>query len=199
MPSHSHRTTEEVSEQSVPGQRHSQQRAVVSNSQRQQQVQSESSAPGNTQAVGGTDYTIRRGDTLWKIAKRVYGSGRYWNDIYINNTSVCKNNGNLILVGDVLRLPSIQIPSQQQSSGPEISGEDYGVCEAIEPYIQIEAYGSFYVYPNEVADNQLIPGPNRETPIREGDIYTLEITWQQELQENTETRQSCGVCCDLYR
>ena len=50
-----------------------------------------SSVPGVvTENRGGTAYTIRSGDTLWGIAERTYGSGRYWNDIYVANVAKCE-------------------------------------------------------------------------------------------------------------
>lgn len=49
-------------------------------------------------------YTVKRGDTLWGIAKRFYGSGAKYPTIYNANRSKIKNP-NLIYPGQVLTIP----------------------------------------------------------------------------------------------
>ena len=39
----------------------------------------------------GISYTVEAGDSLWKIAKKFYGSGSYWKKIYDDNAAVLKN------------------------------------------------------------------------------------------------------------
>lgn len=52
-------------------------------------------------------YTVKSGDTLWKIAKQFYGNGAMWTKIYADNKSTIKNP-NRIYVGQVLLIyPSI--------------------------------------------------------------------------------------------
>lgn len=48
-------------------------------------------------------YTVRRGDTLWGIAQRFYGSGSQWKKLYANNRAVVGSNPNLIRPGEKLR------------------------------------------------------------------------------------------------
>lgn len=61
-------------------------------------------------------YTIKKGDTLWGIAKRTYGSGAQYTKIYDANKDVIEaeakkhgfkssNNGNRIWPGTVLQIP----------------------------------------------------------------------------------------------
>jgi len=50
-------------------------------------------------------YTVKRGDTLWGIAKRFLGDGSRWREIYNANVSVIGKNPNLIYPGQVLRIP----------------------------------------------------------------------------------------------
>lgn len=61
-------------------------------------------------------YTIKKGDCLWNIAKKYYGSGAKWTTIYKANKSVIEarakkagkkssNNGNLIYPGTKLTIP----------------------------------------------------------------------------------------------
>lgn len=50
-------------------------------------------------------YTVVRGDCLWNIAKKFYGSGAKYTNIYNANKSVIGSNPNLIYPGQVLTIP----------------------------------------------------------------------------------------------
>lgn len=50
-------------------------------------------------------YTVRPGDSLWKIAKNELGSGSRWKAIFDANTDIIKD-ANRIYVGQILRLPA---------------------------------------------------------------------------------------------
>ena len=50
-------------------------------------------------------YTVKPGDSLWAIAKRILGDGSRWREIYNANVSVIGKNPNLIYPGQVLRIP----------------------------------------------------------------------------------------------
>lgn len=61
-------------------------------------------------------YTVKAGDSLWKIAQNYYGKGSQWNKIYTANKSIIEetakkrgkkssNNGHLIFPGTVLSIP----------------------------------------------------------------------------------------------
>ncbi len=52
----------------------------------------------------GVTYTVVSNDSLWKIAKSLYGDGTKWKDIYNANTDVI-SNPNVIKVGMVLTIP----------------------------------------------------------------------------------------------
>ncbi|MCO4747056.1 MAG: LysM peptidoglycan-binding domain-containing protein [Proteobacteria bacterium] len=134
-----------------------------------------STVPGVvTENRGGSAYTIRAGDTLWGIAEATYGSGRFWNDIYLANVAKCADGGNLILVGDVLVLPSIAVPSEQPA--PPMDSQ-FGVCVAVVPTLEVEDWGSFHVFPNAATQAQLTAGPSGEPAIRENDMFNLRATW----------------------
>ncbi|MFG6368151.1 MAG: LysM peptidoglycan-binding domain-containing protein [Lachnospiraceae bacterium] len=50
-------------------------------------------------------YTIVSGDCLWNIAKKFYGNGSKYTEIYNANKSVIGGNPNLIYPGQVLTIP----------------------------------------------------------------------------------------------
>lgn len=57
-----------------------------------------------TQAAGGTSYTVVKGDCLWAIAKTFYGSGAKYTLIYNANKGTIKDPS-LIYPGQVLTIP----------------------------------------------------------------------------------------------
>lgn len=61
--------------------------------------------PGGANTQGTTEYTVKSGDTLWRIADRVYGNGALWPTIADANKL---SNPNLIRVGQVLKIPPKQ-------------------------------------------------------------------------------------------
>lgn len=51
-------------------------------------------------------YTVAKGDCLWIIAKRFYGSGAKYTKIYEANKATIGDNPNLIYAGQVLTIPA---------------------------------------------------------------------------------------------
>jgi nucleoid-associated protein YgaU len=49
--------------------------------------------------------TVKAGDSLSKIAKRVYGDAQQWRKIYESNRAVIGDNPDLIHPGQALKLP----------------------------------------------------------------------------------------------
>jgi len=64
-------------------------------------------APETDQAF--TTVTVRRGDTLWALARRTYGGGRFWPTIFAANRDII-GDPNLIFPGQVLKLPKVAAP-----------------------------------------------------------------------------------------
>ena len=51
-------------------------------------------------------YTVKRGDSLWSIAQRLYGDGSKYMKIYNANKALIGKNKNIIHSGMVLKIPS---------------------------------------------------------------------------------------------
>ena len=57
----------------------------------------------DVQGYHSAGYTVQPGDSLWQIARRAYGDGRYWVLLYQANADRIANP-NLIYPGQHLRL-----------------------------------------------------------------------------------------------
>lgn len=57
-------------------------------------------------AASSGNYTVVKGDSLWKISKQFYGDGSKWQGIYSANKSVIGGNPNLIYPGQMLVIPA---------------------------------------------------------------------------------------------
>lgn len=73
------------------------------------QASIESQRESNTSPAPTTaqTYTVVKGDCLWNIAKKFYGNGSKYTEIYNANKSVIGGNPNLIYPGQVLTIPAI--------------------------------------------------------------------------------------------
>ncbi len=60
----------------------------------------------DTSPIGGQTYTVVKGDCLWNIAKKFYGSGSKYTIIYNANKPVIGGNPNRIYPGQVLTIPA---------------------------------------------------------------------------------------------
>ena len=54
---------------------------------------------------GGTTYTVKKGDCLWTIAKKFYGSGADYSKIYEANRDTIGKNPNVIYPGQTFTIP----------------------------------------------------------------------------------------------
>lgn len=62
-------------------------------------------APATTPPAAQT-YTVKSGDSLWKIAQQALGDGNRWREIYEMNRETVGSNPNLIYPGQVYNLPA---------------------------------------------------------------------------------------------
>jgi nucleoid-associated protein YgaU len=67
-------------------------------------VQSGGSSTAPSSAAPEQTYTVKKGDSLSKIAKRVYGDAQQWRKIHEANRDII-DNPDLIHPGQVLKLP----------------------------------------------------------------------------------------------
>jgi nucleoid-associated protein YgaU len=64
----------------------------------------ESGSSSTAPNAAGRSYTVQKGDSLSKIAKREYGDAQQWRRIYEANRDVIQNP-DLIYPGQVFRIP----------------------------------------------------------------------------------------------
>lgn len=83
-------------------------------------------APANEPAV--ITYVVQRGDNLWKLAARFYGSGRQWVRLYQENADTIRNPHSLS-VGQVLNiyLEAVEGAEEVAQPGTEANGGTYTV------------------------------------------------------------------------
>lgn len=62
-------------------------------------------ATGTGGGGGGTTYTVKKGDNLWTLAKKFYGSGADYTKIYEANKDTIGKNPNLIYPGQTFTIP----------------------------------------------------------------------------------------------
>ena len=81
-------------------------------------VREQSNSPAPKQE---TTYTVEKGDTLWNIAKEIYGDGSLYTAIYEANKDKI-SNPNLIQIGMVLTIPDVGSAKSVQSSNSGSTG-----------------------------------------------------------------------------
>ncbi|MPN57839.1 hypothetical protein SDC9_205535 [bioreactor metagenome] len=57
--------------------------------------------------MAGSEYKVVKGDSLWKIAVKVYGDGYQWTKIWQAN-KLKINNPNELEIGMMLTMPSLK-------------------------------------------------------------------------------------------
>lgn len=64
------------------------------------------SAEAASETPKKTTYTVKSGDSLWAIAKKLLGNGSRYSEIYSLNKSIIGSNPNLIYPGQTFTIPS---------------------------------------------------------------------------------------------
>ncbi|MBQ9346427.1 MAG: LysM peptidoglycan-binding domain-containing protein, partial [Oscillibacter sp.] len=68
-------------------------------------VEPQDAAPRVDNTVQPKTYTVKPGDCLYNIAKRLYGKGEDWRKIYNANRDTIGGNANFIKPGQVFTIP----------------------------------------------------------------------------------------------
>jgi len=107
-----------------------------------------------------TTYKVQKGDHLWKIAEKFYGSGYNWVDIAKENKI---KNSNLLFVDQELTIPkvavkkpAIPVAKLTQNVGSPITTESYTVVKGDNLWkIAVRAYGDGYQWVKIAHENNL--------------------------------------------
>lgn len=88
------------------------------------------------------EYVVVRGDSLWKIAERIFGDGNKWTAIQAKNN--LKSPG-LLYAGQQLLLPEVKTVKSDTIDRQVESGKDYVVVKGDSLWkISLQAYGDGY-------------------------------------------------------
>ncbi len=78
---------------------------TVDTASRTATVEPQDAAPRVDNTVQPKTYTVKPGDCLYNIAKKLYGKGGDWKKIYEANREVIGGNANFITPGQVFKIP----------------------------------------------------------------------------------------------
>lgn len=117
-----------------------------------------------------TTYKVEKGDHLWAISQKFFGSGYNWVDIAKENNL---KNPNKLLVGQELIIPKTEVKKPvmtQAKFGEPISGSSYTVSKSDHLWgIAVRAYGDGYKWV-EIAKANNLANPNLIHP---GNILSI--------------------------
>lgn len=105
--------------------------------------------------------TVEKGDNLWKIAEKTYGSGYNWVDIAKENNI---KNASRIAVGQELKLPKTPVIVVEQPKVAEntsapitITGDSYTVVKGDHLWsIAVRAYGDGFKWVEIAKENNIV-------------------------------------------
>ena len=135
------------------------------------------------------EYTIQKGDNLWNISEKVYGSGYQWTEI-VNANEVLRANPGVLSEGMKITLPKLEpVPSPTETVKIDVKPEitpvegEYVVVQGDSLWIiAVKTYGSGYNWVDiHQANKTQITNPNL---IRVG---------QKLILPKTETKYPGGV------
>ncbi len=102
------------------------------------------------------EYTIAKGDNLWRIAEKAYGSGYEWKKVYEANKSSLGNNPSSIATGTKISLPTISQDQAQAQVQEQKEPVQYTVVRGDNMWnIALQHCGSGFSYPSIATDNNV--------------------------------------------
>ena len=126
------------------------------------QEEKQAGETGEEQKTLPTKYIVQKGDNLWKISLKFYGSGYNWVDISRQNN--LKNPG-LIEEGEELQIPNVPakkpvLAKTNQEVNQPITGNSYTVVKGDNLWnISVRAYQDGYKWTEIAKANRLVnPG-----------------------------------------
>jgi nucleoid-associated protein YgaU len=112
-----------------------------------------------TQNTEAKSHTVAKGENLWKIAEKYYGSGYNWVDIAKENKLA---NPGVISEGQKLTIPNVEakkltVKEVKTVSTEPITGATYQVVKGDCLWtIAVRAYGDGYKWPEIAKENKLV-------------------------------------------
>lgn len=130
-------------------------------------------APAEEETETVISYVVQRGDTLWKLAARYYGAGRFWTRIYQDNRDTIRSPHRL-RVGQVLTIYLTDANEGPAETETFMDGDTYTVKSGDSLWrIARKCYGKGSLWQLIYQANQSrIANPNR---IRTGQVFTIPV------------------------
>ncbi|MFE6645080.1 LysM peptidoglycan-binding domain-containing protein [Nocardioides sp. NPDC057772] len=142
--------------------------------------------PAATASSETVAYTVKRGDSLWRIAEKHLGSGTRFKEIVALNTYVLANNPDYLEAGLILRLPAPPDPASA------IGDDNTYVVEPGDTLSEIaeDKFGDAARYPQifNASTNTIQPDGTRLT-----DPDLIRPGWTLQIPETTKHQVSEGV------
>jgi len=109
-------------------------------------------------------YTVAKGDSLWKISEKFYGSGYNWVDVSqenkIGNPNQIAEGLELVIPNVQTRQPATTVKTDPETAGKGITGNQYTVVKGDTLWeISVRAYQDGYKWPEIAKANKLV-NPN---------------------------------------
>lgn len=119
-------------------------------------------------------YTVVRGDSLWKIAEKFYGSGYNWVDVSrenkIGNPNQIAEGLELVIPNVSARQPAMTVKKSPETAGKGITGSQYTVVKGDTLWnISVRAYQDGYRWPSIAKANKLV----NPSLIHPGNVLTI--------------------------